>query len=282
MKNLKKSLVWLCAFLLVAGFQNTLLAQDEPVKKDTIIIIETTDDKTLNDDDDDDDTNFTITIGKDKHDSDHDDDSNIRFSMLDIGLSTYLYDGGFSLPAELENFEQLYGGSVNINWHLFRHRLPIVKKKFGIEYGLTLSWNSYKFDNDFEILQNTETFQTIPVDKDVKRNKLKTTFLQVPVMLTWVPGKRKSYFVSGGVYGGLMIGAKQVIRYEDGAKSKIRDDFNLNKVRYGLEARVGLGPIAFYAQYSLQDLFQDNTGPISNGTALNLTPLNIGVTVLGF
>lgn len=270
MKNLKNSLTWLCAFLLVAGFQNTSFAQDKPVKKDTIIIIETTDDKTI---DDDDDNNITITIGKDKHDHDH--NSNVRFSMLDIGVSTYLYDGGFDLPPDLESFEQLYGGSLNINWHLFRHRLPIAKRKFGIEYGLTLAWNSYKFDNDFEILENTETFQTIPLDKPVKKNKLKTTFLEVPVMLTWVPGKRESYFVSAGVYGGLMIGSKQKIKFEDGDKRKIRDDFNLNKVRYGLEARVGVGPIAFYAQYSLQDLFQDGTGPA-------LTPINIGVTVLGF
>jgi hypothetical protein len=277
MKNLKNAFTWLFAFLLVAGFQSSLLAQDEPVKKDTIIIVETPDDKTI--DDDDDGTDITITIGKDKHNH----DSNVRFSMLDIGLSTYLYDGSFDLPSELEDFEQLYGGSLNINWHLFRHRLPIAKRKFGIEYGLTLAWNSYKFDNDFEILENTENFQTIPVDKDVKKNKLKTTFLEVPVMLTWVPGKRESYFISAGVYGGVMIGSKQKIKFEDGDKRKIRDDFNLNKVRYGLEARVGLGPIAFYAQYSLQDLFQDGTGPVSaNGTSLNLTPLNIGVTVLGF
>ncbi|MFT6359539.1 MAG: hypothetical protein ACJAYJ_003771 [Saprospiraceae bacterium] len=284
MKNLKNYLTWLCAFLLVAGFQNSLLAQDETVKKDTIIIV-TIDDNDNDDDDDDDSTNINITIGKDKddHDHDHDHDSNVRFSMLDIGLSTYLYDGSFDLPPDLEDFEQLYGGSLNINWHLFRHRLPIAKRKFGIEYGLTLAWNSYKFDNDFEILENTETFQTVPLDKDVKKNKLKTTFLQVPVMLTWVPGKRESYFVSAGVYGGLMIGSKQKIKLENGDKIKNRDDFNLNKVRYGLEARVGLGPIAFYAQYSLQDLFQDGTGPVSaNGTSLNLTPLNIGITVLGF
>ena len=272
MKNLKNALTFLGIFCLIIACNNAALAQEEPVKKDTIIIIDSPDDTPMDDDDD----PIEITIGRHKH---HDrKDNRIRFSMLDIGVSTYLYDGGFGLPSEpeiLENFEQLYGGSININWHLFRHRMPIVKRKLGIEYGLTLSWNDYKFDNDFEILQDRPTFETIPIEKDIKKNKLKTTFIEVPLMLTWTPGKRQSYYISGGVYGGLLVGAKQKIKFEDDSKRKIRDDFNLNKVRYGLEGRVGLGPIAFYVQYSLQDLFQEGTGPV-------LTPINIGVTVLGF
>ena len=265
----------LSALMIFALLAHPVFAQDNPTSLDTTVVITNRSDTTYviqspGDDDYDDHDGFNINIG---HDHDH--DSNLRFSLLDFGVSTYLFDGGFDLPAQHEEFEQDFNVSLNINWHLFRHRLPLAKKKLGLEYGLTLSWNDYKFDNDFEILTDQETFMTIPVDKKLKKNKLKTTHLEVPLMLTLVPGKRQSYFISAGVYGGLLIGSKQKIKFEDGGTRKIKDDFNLNKVRYGIEARLGLGAVSFYGRYSLQPLFQDGTGP-------ELYPLNFGITVLGF
>lgn len=275
MKNLK----FVSFILLVVAFfvSSTATAQttNEEMEKDTSktqIIIKNQDD----DDDDDDDWE------SDWGDDDDDDDDwgrrksgKLRFSMLDIGLSSYLFDGSFELPKELDELDLLYGGSVNVNWHMFRHRLPIIKNTAFLEYGITASWSHYKFANDFEIVPNSEEFTTVPSDVELKKNKLKTTFLEVPLMLTITPGRNDNYFISGGVYGGVLVGAKQKIKSADGDVNKIKDDFNLNKFRYGIEGRIGLGPVSFYAQYSLVDLFREDQGP-------QLTPINIGLTVLGF
>jgi len=201
--------------------------------------------------------------------------SDLRLGLLDIGFSTYLHNNSLNLPTSLDQFELLYGGSLNLNFHLIRHRIPVVKSHVSIEYGLSFAFKNYKFANDFRILPDELTFQMEDDGTMYDKNKLKTTFLEVPVLLTLTPGRKKGVYLSGGVYGGVLIGSKQKLKTESGDKTRVRDDFNLNKFRYGLIGRIGVGPIAFYAQYSLNDLFKDAQGPV-------LRPFNIGVSLLNF
>lgn len=196
-----------------------------------------------------------------------------RVGLMDIGFSTYFHNKSLNLPAELDDFDQNYGGSLNFNLHAIRHRLPIVKDKVGIEYGLTLSWKQYKFANDFQIAEDTIPFTIVDDGTKYKKNKLKTTFLEVPLMLT-ITGRR-NFYISGGVYGGVLLGAKQKLKDENGNKLKIKDDFNLNKFRYGVVGRVGFGPFAVYAQLAMNGLFKSGQGP-------ELTPFNVGISILDF
>ncbi len=210
------------------------------------------------------------------HFGDNWDDDNwngFRVGLMDIGFSTYFHENSLNLPAELDDFDQNYGGSLNFNLHAIRHRLPIVKDKIGLEYGLSLAWKQYKFSNDFQILEDTIPFTIVDDGTKYKKNKLKTTFLEVPLMLT-ITGKR-NFYISGGIYGGVLLGAKQKLKDENGNKLKIKDDFNLNKFRYGMVGRIGFGPFAIYAQLAMNDLFKDGQGPA-------LTPFNVGISILDF
>lgn len=198
-----------------------------------------------------------------------------RVGLIDIGFSTYFHDGSLNLPATLDNFDQTYGGSLNLNLHVIRHRLPLIKDHVGLEYGLTVSWQQYKFSNDFRILEDTIPFAVEDDGTAYKKNKLKTTFLEVPLMLTISPGKRRSFYISGGVYGGVLLGAKQKLKDDNGNKTKIKDDFNLNKFRYGVIGRIGFGPFALYGQLALTDLFKEGQGP-------QLSPFNVGISILDF
>jgi len=220
--------------------------------------------------------NWDIHFGRnwDKNwDNDWNDD--FRVGLIDIGFSTYFHDGSLNLPAELDDFDQTYGGSLNLNLHIVRHRVPIIKNHLGLEYGLTVSWQQYKFANDFRILEDTIPFTVEDDGVDYKKNKLKTTFLEVPLMLTISPGKKKSFYISGGVYGGVLLGAKQKLKDDNGNKTRIKDDFNLNKFRYGAIGRIGFGPFALYGQIALTDLFKEGQGP-------TLTPFNVGISILDF
>jgi len=133
----------------------------------------------------------------------------------------------------------------------------------------------YKFANDFKLNADEIPLALTASDEPFKRSKLKTSFLEVPVMFTLTPSKRQGIYLSGGWYAGVLLNSKQKIKTEEGQKIKIKDDFNLNKFRYGLIGRVGLGPIAFYGQIALNDLFKKGQGP-------ELTPINIGVSILNF
>lgn len=215
------------------------------------------------------------TLGYHHHSWNGDGWRNLRVGLLDVGFSTYLFDGSLNLPAEIDDFDLRYGGSLNFNLHVIRHRLPIVRRNLSIEYGLTVSWMQYRFSNDFRILENTTVFTTEDDGTAYRKNKLKTTFLNIPLMLTLTPSGNKSFYLSAGVYGGILVGSKQKLRTESGETFRIRDDFNLNKFRYGLTGRIGLGPIAFYVELGLNDLFKKDQGPV-------LTPLNIGLSLLNF
>lgn len=206
---------------------------------------------------------------------DNGDWDNFRVGLFDIGFSTYLYKGSLNLPADLDDFDQIYGGSLNLNFHPIRHRVPIIKDRVGLEYGLTIAWKQYKFSNDFRILEDTIPFTIEDDGTTYKKNKLKTTFLEVPLMLTIAPGKRSNFYLSGGVYGGVLLNAKQKLKDDNGNKFKIKDDFNLNKFRYGVVGRIGFGPFAIYAQAALNTLFKENQGP-------ELYPFNVGITILDF
>ena len=201
---------------------------------------------------------------------------NIRVGLLDLGFSTYLHKGSLNYPAELDQFDLLYGGSLHFNLHLIRHRVKMIGDDLRLEYGLSVSWMSYKFANDFRILEDTIPFSIVDDGTNYKKNKLKTTFLEIPLMFTLVPGKHKSFNMSAGIYGGVLLNAKQKLVEEEGKnKIRVRDDFNLNKFRYGLIGKIGFGPIALYAQLALNDLFKEGQGP-------ELRPFNIGLTILNY
>jgi len=217
--------------------------------------------------------NWGIHFGN-NWDNDWDDD--FRVGLIDIGFSTYFHNGSLNLPTELDDFDQNYGGSLNLNFHAFRQRLPIIKDNLGFEYGLTIAWKQYRFANDFRILEDTIPFTIEDDGTSYKKNKLKTTFLEIPLMLTLSPTNgRNPFYLSAGVYGGVLLGAKQKLKDDNGNKTKIKDDFNLNKFRYGVVGRIGFGPFAVYAQMSMTELFKEGQGP-------ELTPFNVGISILDF
>ncbi|MGB1243107.1 MAG: outer membrane beta-barrel protein [Chitinophagales bacterium] len=220
----------------------------------------------------------------DDEDSDDDDEETskskvkTRWFMLDFGFNTYLADGSFNLPNELNDFDLDYARSVNVNMHIFRQRIGLVGHNFNFMYGLELAWNNYHFENDITLLHNVDEVTVIESGVDFKKNKLATTFLQVPVLFNIETNPRKpgkSFRISAGGYGGLLLGARTKQKSSENGKVKIKDDFNLNKFRYGVIGQVGVGCINFYVDYALNGLFKEDLGP-------DLRPISIGFTLVPF
>jgi hypothetical protein len=204
-----------------------------------------------------------------------------RWAMLDYGISTYLHQGKMDLPLEYAAMEQTLLGSSNWNFHLVQQRVNLHKRKVNLLYGLTFEFNKYRFVNDQTLLpeQQTVTFQENP-DVDFKRNQLNTSYMTVPLMVNFkVKPKRgrQSFNLSAGGYGGFLLNARTKQHSEEFGKVKTKDDFNLNKARYGLSARAGYGPFNIYANYALSGLFdKDETGDY------DLHPFNVGISIIPF
>ncbi|MGK0390963.1 MAG: hypothetical protein ACI94Y_003723 [Maribacter sp.] len=221
---------------------------------------------------------FNIEIG----DTDNSKKVRTRWLMLDYGMSTYLYEGSMNLPASLDPVEQTLLGSNNWAFHVVKQRVSLQKKnRVNLIYGLTLDFNKYKFNNDYTLLseQNEVTFMDNP-GVDFKKNSLHTTHLIAPFMLGFrLRPKRgtRSFNLKVGGYGGFLLASKTKQKVGGEKKITIRDDFNLNRTRFGLRAEAGYGLMNFYVNYNLSPLFKE-----SEQGDFDLQAISFGFSIIPF
>ena len=209
-----------------------------------------------------------------------------RWGMLDLGVNTLLQDGSFNLQGDANALSLNYGRSLDWNLYVFKQRINLINHQINFIYGLSFDFNNYNFSEPITLQRNTSPLAiTFNDTLDYKKNKLYTSFITIPLMLNFESNPRKSshsFRLSAGGYAGLMLASrtKQCYKDEDGDRQThiSRDDFNINKFRYGLAGQIGVGPINFWANYSLVPMFESGKGPIG----ADLHPLNIGVTLIGF
>jgi hypothetical protein len=79
--------------------------------------------------------------------------------------------------------------------------------------------------------------------------------------------------IAAGFIGGLKLNAWTKLVYEDGEKSKINGDYNLNLLRGGVTARIGYQNFMLFGTYYLTPWFQELKGP----SGYNLEPFEIGL-----
>ncbi len=204
-----------------------------------------------------------------------------RFGMLDYGISTYLHEGKMDLPQGYENFDQQLLGSNQWNFTVVGQRIVLDKKRrFNLKYGIGFEFNKYKFQRDHTMQEEQNQVTFLPSTTEFKKNNLNATYLKVPIMLQYRvrPKKLKTTVKLGaGAYGGLLIASRLKQKSDDFGKEIFRDDFNLNRTKFGLTARAGIGPVNFYVDYGLSDLFRKD----ENG-GFDLQPLSFGFSIIPF
>lgn len=232
--------------------------------------------------------NIEISIDdKDDYDEeeydDYDDDDfkriKTRWLMLDIGINSFIQDGKFGTTGAESILEINAGKSFDFNLYVFKQRIGIIQNYVNLEYGLGFDFSNYGFAQNIALERNTNPLEVTMLadDIDLKKNKLHTTFLNVPLMINFETShkKNKSFRVSAGVYAGILLGAKTKQKDSAGDVTKIKDDFNVNRFRYGLTGQIGVGPINFFANYSLTPMFAEGLGD-------SLQPLTVGLSVIPF
>lgn len=227
----------------------------------------------------DDDNNNKISF--ENEDFDRDVKFKGHFSGIDIGINNYFTsDFSTSLPANAEYLNLNTGKSWGLNVNFIQQSIGLVKNNIGLVTGLGLEFNNYRFDNKQMVLSGDSTvlYAYTDTQHNYEKNKLATTYLTVPIMMEFqipVGEKNKPIYLSVGATGSVKIGSHVKLKTDGGNKTKIRDDFNLSPLRYGLSARVGYGALNFFANYSLQPMFEKDKGP-------ELYPFTIGITLFYF
>ena len=209
-----------------------------------------------------------------------------RFGGLWIGINGYLSAANsFGLPSEYADFEVDYSPrSINFNWNIIGKRFELGTPHVGLNTGLGLEFNRYELKRNVSLLYNGDSVWSAMPDSasgiTYKKNFLKATYLQVPLILDFTTSKfeDKGFYLGVGVIGGYRIGSKMKVKYEsegDKYKEKISGHYNLNPFKLSATARIGFGKLTLFANYGLTSLFEKNKGP-------EVYPVSFGISLTSF
>jgi len=201
---------------------------------------------------------------------------------IDIGVNTLMNaNQSFSLTGDDAPFALDYGKSIAISFNLFEKTIPIVKNNLYLSTGLGLEFNNFRFENKSVLLNPDSAPLAVSYDttRNITKNKLTTSYLNVPLLLTFAANNKKgknAFHISVGAMVGWKYRSHQKLVYTDYGdrqKDKEFDSFNMNPFRFTAMARIGYKHIGLFANYSLNPLFQKNKGP-------ELYPFTMGLSFI--
>lgn len=187
----------------------------------------------------------------------------LTFARVDLGLSTYIDNGSFTLSPENGKLEHERWKTHNFGFELLQTGYRF-NSYFKIYLAAGLDWNHIRLKQNVSIVPDQPVLTIKDEDIDFKKNRLSSTYLRIPLSFQ-IRGKddqrgNKVYFVAGPEVGFLLNGKTKQVSKELG-KVKYKDDFNFNPFRYGAFVRFGYDNIGLYAKYYANDVFADNQGP---------------------
>ena len=209
----------------------------------------------------------------DDDDDDWDDWSKPKYKLtwwngIDLGVNGILnedYGSNLSDDPILGMLEPKLGSSRYIALNTAQIKGRLVKDHVGIVTGLTIQSYNWKFSgsNELDLLGDTMIVPT--GDKNVSKNKLRATYIGIPVLLEFNTSldPKKAFHITAGVVGKVRIGNMYKQKYsEDGndRKDAFKGDLGLNRWAADATLRIGYRKLTFFGQVGLLPLFDnDNT-----------------------
>ena len=200
--------------------------------------------------------------------------------IVDLGFANWndktnyasAMQSGFVSPAIAgkDNLELRTGKSVNVNIWLFMQKLNLAKHYVNLKYGLGAELNNYRFDDEqVRFSKNPTRISLDPALANAKKNKLAADYITVPMMLNFdfTPGRKNGFGFSAGMSAGYLYSARQKIKMNDD-KTKLHNDFDLEKWKISYIAELTLGPVRLYGSMATKNMWEKG---------LDMTPYNVGI-----
>lgn len=200
-----------------------------------------------------------------------------HWSGMEAGFNNYNYVNSMNLPESISYMSLDANNSMNFNINFSQFSIGF-SRHIGIVTGIGVNWSNYRFEkrNSITVGPDGNISEYIPNGSvPVKRSKFSILYLNVPALLEFqLPAGYGNHLnLSAGLIGSLKLNAWTKIVYEDGEKSRINGDYNLNLLRGGVTARVGYKNFMIYGTYFLTPWFRELKGP----GGYNLEPFEIGL-----
>lgn len=202
-----------------------------------------------------------------------------RWAGIDFG-AMMLMNGNFesSFPND-KQWENDAARSLMWNFNIMDYRFNLYKEYVGITTGLGFNITQVGFKNNYLLQENADSlWVTMDTVTSYRRNKLRATYLQVPLLLEFNTNEDadKAFYFAAGVVGGLRIGSSLRRRTEDdgsNTKVKIKGTYGLNPFKVDATVRLGYGDWGAFANYSLTEMFDTakttEVYPLSFGISYN-------------
>lgn len=178
-------------------------------------------------------------------------------------------NNGIAPGANEDWLDLRFGKSINFNLWIVEQKVNLINHNLNLKYAIGIESNNYRFKRSI-IFEENPYDHIVMSGVDYEKNKLRTDYLTVPVMLNlnFKNKDGRNFGVSAGVSAGYLYAAKQKTKTSADGKHKERVDFNLNPIKISYIAEVNLGYIQLYGTMATKSIFKDH---------LDVTPYNIGL-----
>ena len=201
------------------------------------------------------------------------------------------FNRAMSAPVD---FDLYFWGSRTVNVY-YQYELRIAKSQLSLVPGIGLSLERFRFKDGYSIDYTNSSHTTVtmlsPSDRgipNVKKAMLITNYIDVPVELRFTlkpDDPSRSFKIGVGGRIGYMYDSFNKIKYkEDGETKMLKDkqNYHLNRVRYGLMGRIGVGGFSFFGYYNLSPLFEKGDGLQTNNVSNDFNTFTVGISVSNF
>lgn len=206
--------------------------------------------------------------------------------VIDIGLNSW---SDVPTNADLNSWRSK---TVNITYF---YDFPIGTKGLSFTPGIALGLEKYTFDNNFTLTTSVnnnnnrvvavESLESVyGVNNVYDVSKLGLNYLDLPIEFRYYTNSEnysRGFRFALGAKVGVLYSSFTKVKFEDALAEnrqiKDRQQLGVNRIRYGVQGRIGVGGFSFFGYYSLSDLFE--TAPPA-GT--NTRTLTIGISLTGF
>ena len=193
--------------------------------------------------------------------------------MLDFGFNFLLNDA--------PDMDLRFWKSKGVGLY-YLYDVPLGDSKFSFHPGIGVGFESYGFRNRITLSTpaGSDSTSIVALDEEVyeavNKSKLITHYVDIPLEFRFHSQRGyQGFMVAVGGKVGYLFSSYTKIKYnndgEENITQKLRKDFNLSRLRYGAQARIGFRGFNLFGHYMFSDLFQSDAGPQANNLKVGLS-----------
>ncbi|HWZ35701.1 MAG TPA: outer membrane beta-barrel protein [Mucilaginibacter sp.] len=184
----------------------------------------------------------------------------VTFSRFDLGLTTLIDNGSFTLSPKNDFLDYRSWKSSNVGFDLLQFGYRF-NPNFKVYLSGGFDWTLIRLRKDITIQRNAPALTYVTDSIHFSKNRFSSTYLRIPLSFEFRTkeygnGKRFRFIV--GPEAGLLLGGRVKQISSERGKQKFDDDYHFAKMRYGAFTRIGYGSMGLFAKYYFNDMFENS------------------------